>query len=88
MPKLISTRAKHYKEYFFVAAQKMVEDVGNRLAIIDKHLKKLSIYLSEKQPSMKGMWMHSWAWDRSRTVFELTDAAVAQRNAAWGAKSS
>ena len=48
LPNWISTRAKHYKKNISsVAAQKLVEDVGNNLAIIDKHLEKLSIYLGE-----------------------------------------
>ena len=86
LPNWIPTRAKHYKKNISsVAAQKLVEDVGNNLAIIDKHLEKLSIYLGEKATiderdvdALVGVY-------RSRTVFELTDA-VAQRNVSAGLK--
>lgn len=80
LPGWIPTRAKHYKKNISsAAAQKLVEDVGNNLAIIDKHLEKLSIYLSEKTTIDERDVDALVGVDRSRTVFELTDA-VAQRN--------
>ena len=86
LPNWISTRAKHYKKNISsAAAQKLVEDVGNNLAIIDKHLEKLSIYLSEKTTIDERDVDALVGVDRSRTVFELTDA-VAQRNAAGALK--
>ena len=86
LPSWIPTRAKHYKKNISsVAAQKLVEDVGNNLAIIDKHLEKLSIYLSEKTTIDERDVDALVGVDRSRTVFELTDA-VAQRNAAGALK--
>ena len=86
LPGWIPTRAKHYKKNISsAAAQKLVEDVGNNLAIIDKHLEKLSIYLSEKTTIDERDVDALVGVDRSRTVFELTDA-VAQRNAAGALK--
>ncbi|MBI2471143.1 MAG: DNA polymerase III subunit delta [Planctomycetes bacterium] len=86
LPNWIPTRAKHYKKNISsVAAQKLVEDVGNNLAIIDKHLEKLSIYLGEKATIDERDVDALVGVDRSRTVFELTDA-VAQRNVAAGLK--
>jgi len=83
----ISNRAKQYykKNISPAAAQKLVEDVGNNLAIIDKHLEKLSIYLGEKQTIDERDVDALVGVDRSRTVFELTDA-VAQRNTAGALK--
>src|SRR3972149_4471234 len=87
LPNWISIRAKHYKKNISsVAAQKLVEDVGNNLAIIDKHLEKLSIYLNEKTTIDERDVDALVGVDRSRTVFELTDA-VAQRNVAGGRKN-
>ncbi|HHT9135622.1 MAG TPA: DNA polymerase III subunit delta [Candidatus Wunengus sp. YC60] len=86
LPNWIPTRAKHYKKNISsVAVQKLVEDVGNNLAIIDKHLEKLSIYLGEKATIDERDVDALVGVDRSRTVFELTDA-VAQRNVAAGLK--
>ena len=86
LPNWIPTRAKHYKKNISpVAAQKLVEDVGNNLAIIDKHLEKLSIYLGEKTTIDERDVDALVGVDRSRTVFELTDA-VAQRNVAGALK--
>jgi len=86
LPSWIPTRAKHYKKNISsAAAQKLVEDVGNNLAIIDKHLEKLSIYLSEKTTIDERDVDALVGVDRSRTVFELTDA-VAQRNVAGALK--
>jgi len=80
LPNWIPTRAKHYKKNISsVAAQKLVEDVGNNLAIIDKHLEKLSIYLGEKATIDERDVDALVGVDRNRTVFELTNA-VAQRN--------
>src|SRR3989304_7499913 len=87
LPNWISIRAKHYKKNISsTAAQKLVEDVGNNLAIIDKHLEKLSIYLGEKTTIDERDVDALVGVDRSRTVFELTDA-VAQRNAAGGVRN-
>ena len=36
------------KDHFNPAAQRLIDDVGNNLAILDKHLEKLSIYLGER----------------------------------------
>jgi DNA polymerase-3 subunit delta len=86
LPNWIPTRAKHYKKNISsVAAQKLVEDVGNNLAIIDKHLEKLSIYLGEKATIDERDVDALVGVDRNRTVFELTDA-VAQRNVAGALK--
>lgn len=86
LPNWIFTRAKHYKKNISpVAAQKLVEDVGNNLAIIDKHLEKLSIYLGEKATIDERDVDALVGVDRNRTVFELTDA-VAQRNVAGAIK--
>src|SRR3990172_3357298 len=86
LPNWIFTRAKHYKKNISsAAAQKLVEDVGNNLAIIDKHMEKLSIYLSEKATIDERDVDALVGVDRNRTVFELTDA-VAQRNVALALK--
>ena len=82
----VQTRAKNYNKNITVtAAQRLVEDVGSNLAIIDKHLEKLSIYLSQKATIEEKDVDALVGIDRSRTVFELTDA-VAQRNVALSLK--
>ncbi|MBE7446542.1 MAG: DNA polymerase III subunit delta [Planctomycetia bacterium] len=86
LPNWVQTHARHYKkEITALAAQKLVDDVGNNLAILDKHLEKLSIYLSEKTTIDERDVDALVGVDRSRTVFELTDA-VAQRNVAQALK--
>jgi DNA polymerase-3 subunit delta len=79
LPNWVRTHAKHYKkEITSRAAQRLVDDAGNNLAILDKHLEKLSIYLGEKATIDEGDVDALVGMDRNRTVFELTDA-VAQR---------
>ncbi len=86
LPNWVQTHARHYKkEITALAAQKLVDDVGSNLAILDKHLEKLSIYLSEKTTMNERDVDALVGVDRSRTVFELTDA-VAQRNVALALK--
>src|SRR3990167_1631773 len=86
LPNWISIRAKHYKKNISsVAAQKLFEDVGNNLAIIDKHLEKLSIYLGEKATIDERDVDALVGGDRNRTAFEMTNA-VAQRNVAGALK--
>lgn len=76
----LTTRAKQYnKSITAKAAQQLVEDVGSNLAILDKHLEKLSVYLSQKETIEERDVDALVGVDRNRTVFELTDA-VAQRN--------
>jgi len=73
------------KEITTPAAQKLVDDVGGNLAILDKHLEKLSIYLGEKTTIDERDVDALVGVDRNRTVFELTEA-VAQRNVALALK--
>ncbi len=86
VPGWLHTRARHYKKTISTrAAQKLVEDVGNNLAILDKHIEKLSIYLGDR-PSIDEKDIEALVGiDRNRTVFELTDA-VAQKNVALALK--
>ncbi|MFO0795641.1 MAG: DNA polymerase III subunit delta [Candidatus Brocadiaceae bacterium] len=75
----ITTRTKHYKKSITAqAVQRLIEDAGNNLAILDKHLEKLSIYLGERATIEVRDIDALVGIDRDRTVFELTDA-VAQR---------
>lgn len=80
LPNWVHTHTKLYKKDITAkAAQRLVDDAGNNLAILDKHLEKLSIYLGEKV-TIDEMDVDALVGvDRNRTVFELTDA-VAQRN--------
>lgn len=76
----INTRTKHYKKVITTkAAQILAENVGNSLAILDKHLEKLSIYLDDRKTIEEKDVEALVGIDRNRTVFELTDA-VAQRD--------
>ena len=80
LPNWVQTHARNYKkEITAKAAQRLVDDAGNNLAILDKHLEKLSIYLGEKATIDERDVDALVGVDRNRTVFELTDA-VAQRN--------
>ncbi|MFN3532911.1 MAG: DNA polymerase III subunit delta [Candidatus Brocadia sp.] len=86
LPNWVHTHAKLYKKDIAAkAAQRLVDDVGNNLAILDKHLEKLSIYLGEKVTIDERDVDDLVGVDRNRTVFELTDA-VAQRNVALALK--
>ncbi|MGQ3683805.1 MAG: DNA polymerase III subunit delta [Candidatus Loosdrechtia sp.] len=86
LPGWISTRAKYYKKTITVkAAQIIAENVGNSLAILDKHLEKLSIYLGERTTIDEKDVEALVGIDRNRTVFELTDS-VAQRDTASALK--
>ncbi len=79
LPNWVQTHARHYKkEITAPAAQRLVDDAGGNLAILDKHLEKLSIYLGEKATIDERDVVALVGVDRTRTVFELTDA-VAQR---------
>ncbi len=80
LPGWLHTRARYYKKNISTrAAQKLVEDVGNNLAILDKHIEKLSIYLGDRASIDEKDIDALVGVDRDRTVFELTDA-VAQKN--------
>ncbi|MCC7210734.1 MAG: DNA polymerase III subunit delta [Candidatus Brocadia sp.] len=80
LPNWVQTHARQYKKEITVpATQKLVDDVGGNLAILDKHLEKLSVYLGEKTVVDEKDVDALVGVDRSRTVFELTEA-VAQRN--------
>lgn len=80
LPNWIQTRTKHYKKTVSSeVAQRLVEDVGNSLAILDKQIEKLSIYVGDKVAIDENDVDAIVGVDRSRTVFELTDA-VAQKN--------
>lgn len=80
LPGWVQTHAKHYKKEITArAAQRLVDDAGNNLAILDKHLEKLSIYLGERAAIDERDVDALVGVDRTRTVFELTDA-VAQRD--------
>lgn len=86
LPNWVQTHARHYKkEITVLAAQRLVDDVGNNLAILDKHLEKLSIYQSGKTTIDERDVDALVGVDRSRTIFELTDA-VAQRDVALALK--
>ena len=86
LPHWVQNHARQYKkEITTPAAQKLVDDVGGNLAILDKHLEKLSIYLGEKTTIDERDVDALVGVDRSRTVFELTEA-VAQRNVALALK--
>ncbi len=76
----VITHAKFYKKTISTpAAQRLIDDVGNNLAILDKHLEKLSIYLGERTTISEQDVNALVGVDRSRTVFELTES-VALRN--------
>lgn len=80
LPNWVQTHARQYKkEITAQATQKLVDDVGGNLSILDKHLEKLSIYLDEKTTIDERDVDALVGVDRSRTVFELTEA-VAQRD--------
>ncbi len=80
LPNWVQTHARHYKKQITaLAAQRLIDDVGNNLAILDKHLEKMSIYLGERTTIDDRDVDALVGVDRSRTVFELTEA-VAQRN--------
>lgn len=80
LPGWLQTRAKHYgKTITTLVAQRLVEDAGNNLAILDKHLEKMAVYLDEKSTIDEKAVDALVGVDRNRTVFELTNA-VAQRN--------
>ncbi|MCF6158086.1 MAG: DNA polymerase III subunit delta [wastewater metagenome] len=80
IPGWISTRTKFYKKTITTkAAQIVAENVGNNLAILDKHIEKLSIYLGDRPTIDENDVEALVGIDRNRTVFELTDA-VAQRD--------
>ncbi|MBU6392071.1 MAG: DNA polymerase III subunit delta [Planctomycetes bacterium] len=82
----VCTRSKHYNKTIHVmAAQRLIEDVGNNLAIMDKHLEKLSIYVGEKPTIDEKDVDVLVGVDRNRTVFELTDS-VAQKDVASALK--
>ncbi len=86
LPGWLHARAKHYKKTISTrAAQKLVEDAGNNLAILDKHIEKLSIYLGDRASIDEEDIDALVGIDRNRTVFELTDA-VAQKNVALALK--
>lgn len=80
LPNWIITRTKQYKKTIAAkAAQTIAENVGNNLAILDKHIEKLSIYLGDRGSIDEKDVEALVGIDRNRTIFELTDA-VAQRN--------
>lgn len=80
LPGWIIARAQHYqKKVSPVVARRLIEDVGNNLAILDRHLEKLSIYAENKATIDEEDIDSLVGIDRTRTIFELTDA-VAQRN--------
>ncbi|MBM4055344.1 MAG: DNA polymerase III subunit delta [Planctomycetes bacterium] len=80
LPNWLITRAKHYKKTISLkTAQRLAEDVGNNLAILDMHLEKLSIYKDNKPTIDESDIEALVIADRNRTIFELTDA-VAQKN--------
>ncbi|OQY97461.1 MAG: DNA polymerase III subunit delta [Candidatus Brocadia sp. UTAMX2] len=80
LPNWVQAHARQYKkEINAPATQKLVDNVGSNLAILDKHLEKLSIYLGEKTTIDERDVDALVGVDRDRTVFELTEA-VAQRN--------
>ncbi|TLD43425.1 MAG: DNA polymerase III delta subunit [Candidatus Jettenia ecosi] len=80
LPNWIITRTKQYKKTITTkAAQMIAENAGNNLAILDKHIEKLSIYLGDRTAIDEKDVEALVGIDRNRTIFELTDA-VAQRN--------
>ena len=80
LPNWVQTHAVLFKKTINArAAQRLIEDVGNNMAILDKHLEKLSIYLGERTAIDEKDVDALVGVDRTRTVFELTEA-VAQRN--------
>lgn len=80
LPNWLVTRAKYYKKTINLkTAQRLAEDAGNNLAILDMHLEKLSIY-NDKRATIDESDIDALVIaDRNRTIFELTDA-VAQKN--------
>ncbi|WKZ14592.1 MAG: DNA polymerase III subunit delta [Candidatus Jettenia caeni] len=87
LPNWIITRTKQYtKKVTTKAAQMIAENVGNNLAILDKHIEKLSIYLGDRTAIDEKDVEALVGIDRNRTIFELTDA-VAQRNVTLALKT-
>ncbi|UJS17448.1 MAG: DNA polymerase III subunit delta [Candidatus Jettenia sp.] len=87
LPNWIITRTKQYKKTVTTkAAQMVAENVGNNLAILDKHIEKLSIYLGDRTAIDEKDVEALVGIDRNRTIFELTDA-VAQRNVTLALKT-
>ncbi|WKZ18311.1 MAG: DNA polymerase III subunit delta [Candidatus Jettenia sp. CY-1] len=87
LPNWIITRTKQYKKTITTkAAQMIAENVGNNLAILDKHIEKLSIYLGDRTAIDEKDVEALVGIDRNRTIFELTDA-VAQRNVTLALKT-
>ncbi len=86
IPNWVQNRARHYQKTITAdATSRLIEDAGNNLAILDKHLEKLSIYLHGKNAIDTRDVDALVGIDRNRTVFELTEA-VAQRNTAMALK--
>ncbi|MCF6150376.1 MAG: DNA polymerase III subunit delta [Candidatus Kuenenia sp.] len=80
LPNWLVARAKYYKKTINLkTAQRLAEDVGNNLAILDMHLEKLAIYNDKKNAIEESDIDALVIADRNRTIFELTDA-VAQKN--------
>lgn len=76
----INARAKFYKKTITAkASQILIDNVGNNLAILNKHLEKLSIYLGDRAAIDEKDIETLVGIDRNRTVFELTES-VAQRD--------
>jgi DNA polymerase-3 subunit delta len=76
----ISLRARHYgKTTTPQAVQSLKECIGNKLSLLDKHLEKLSIYLDERTKIEEDDIENLVSVNRTRTIFELTDA-MAQKN--------
>ncbi|GAB62847.1 MAG: DNA polymerase III subunit delta [Candidatus Jettenia sp.] len=87
LPNWIITRTKQYtKKVTTKAAQMIAENAGNNLAILDKHIEKLSIYLGDRTAIDEKDVEALVGIDRNRTIFELTDA-VAQRNVTLALKT-
>lgn len=80
LPLWIPLRAKHYgKTITPQAMQSLIECVGNKPALLDKHLEKLSIYLAERTQIQEDDVENLVSVNRTRTIFELTEA-MAQKN--------
>ena len=78
----VSSRVGYYKKSINAnAAQQLIEDVGNNLAILDKHIEKLLVYLGERSEIEEKDIEALVGIDRNRTIFELTEA-VAQKDVA------
>lgn len=76
----IQQRARHYgKTVTPQAIQSLMEAIGNKPALIDKHLEKLSIYLDKRPTIQEDDVENLVRVNRTRTVFELTEA-IAQKN--------